>query len=188
MQSLTDRASDTHTSPEPPQTLPEEDMVSNLLSSVVAHPTGDGSLLSQQRTVFHTEDGQILYVTYTVNPALGEVNATRHSSASETSQRMVLRVTDDGSTFILPTENVELGGLDIESGLVPQLTVNGMYSLGLSEESLTSPLLQTSGIKNIFKDEEKLKQHPFVQINNRRRTEQVCGFCHFQTVNERNRF
>jgi hypothetical protein len=157
-------------------------MVSSLLGSVVANSTGDDTLLSQQQTgAFHTEDGQILYVTYTVNPALDEVSATHHSSTSESSQRMVLHVTDDGSTLVLPAENVEVGGFDIESGLVPQLTVNSVYSLvtneNLSEESLTSPLVQTSGIKNIFKEEEKLKQHPFVKISNRRRTEQVCGFC-----------
>jgi hypothetical protein len=172
-------------------------MVSSLLGSVVASSTGDGTLLSQQRTgAFHTEDGQILYVTYTVNPTLDEVGATQHSSASETSQRMVLHVTDDGNTIVLPAENVEVGGFDIESGLVSQLTVNGVYSLvtndNLSEESLTSPLVQASGIKNIFKEEEKLKQHPFIEINNRRRTEQVCGFCHFidhfLILNESNKF
>jgi hypothetical protein len=113
---------------------------------------------------------------------LDEVSATQHPSATEISQRMVLHVTDDGSTLVLPAENVEVGGIDVESGLVPQLTVNGVYSLvtndNLSEESSASPLVQTSDMKN-KKEEEKLKQRPFVEINNRRRTEQVCGFCHF---------
>lgn len=163
-----------------PQTLPEEDMVTSLLGSVVTNSTGDDTLLSQQRTgAFHTADGQILYVTYTVNPTLDEVSATHQPSASEISQRMVLHVTDDGSTLVLPSDNVEVGGFDVESGLVPQLTVNGVYSLvtndNLSEEPTTTPLVQTSDMKST-KQEEKLKQRPFVEINNRRRTEQVCGF------------
>jgi hypothetical protein len=176
--------SDTLTDPEQPQTLAEEDMVASLLGSVVTNSTGDDTLLSQQRTgAFRTEDGQILYVTYTVNPALNEATATQHPSANETSQRMVLHVADDGSTLVLPAANVEVGGFDVESGLMPQLTVNGVYSLvtndNLSEESLPSPLVQTSDIKNVIKEEEKLKQCSFVESNNCRRTEQVCRFCHF---------
>jgi hypothetical protein len=179
LQNLTERVNDTLTSSAQPQTLPEEDMVASLLGSVVTNSTCDDNLLSQQRTgAFHTADGQILYVTYTVNPTLDEVNAVHQSSASEISQRMVLHVTDDGSTLVLPAENVEMGGFDVESGLVPQLTVNGVYSLvtsdNLPEESAAS-LVQTSDVKNT-KEEEKLKQRPFVKINNRRRTEQVCGF------------
>jgi hypothetical protein len=153
-------------------------MVASLLGSVVTNSTCDDSLLSQQRTgAFHTADGQVLYVTYTVNPTLDEVSATHEQSASEVSQRMVLHVTDDGSTLVLPAGNVEVGGFDVESGLVPHLTVNGVYSLvtndSLTEESETSPLVQTSDMKGTT-GEEKLKQRPFVEINNRRRTEQVC--------------
>lgn len=170
--------SDNLTSPEQPQPLPEEDMVVSLLGSVVTNSAGDDTLLSQQQAgVVHAEDGQILCVTYIVNPTLDEVSETQHPSASEISQRMVLHVTDDGTTFVLPAENVEVGGFDVESGLVPHLTVNGMYSLAtndtLCEESLTSSLVLTSDPKNISKEEARLKNRPFIEINDRRRTEQV---------------
>jgi hypothetical protein len=178
LQNLTDGVRGSLTSPEQPQSLPEEDMVVNLLGSVVANSTGDDTLLSQQQSrVVHPESGQILCVTYIVNPTLGEVSGPQHPSASEISQRMVLHVTDDGTTLVLPAENVEVGGFDVESGLVPHLTVNGMYSLAtndsLSEESLTSSLVLTSDLKNINKEEARLKNRPFIEINDRRRTEQV---------------
>lgn len=180
MQNLTERVNDTLTSSVQPQTLPGEDMVTSFLGSVVTNSTGDETLLSQQRTgAFHTADGQILYVTYTVNPTLDVVSAIHQPYASEISQRMVLHVTNDGSTLVLPAENVEVGGFDVGSGLVPQLAVNGVYSLvtndSLSEDPAAPPLIQTSDMKST-KEEEKLKQRPFVEINNRRRTEQVCGF------------
>lgn len=179
-QNLTDRVNDNVTSPEQPQPLPEEDMVVSLLGSVVTNSTGDDTLLSQQQAgVVHAEDGQILCVTYIVNPTLDEVTDTQQPPASEISQRMVLHVADDGTTLVLPAENVEVGGFDIESGLVPHLTVNGMYTLAtndnLSEESLTSPLVLTSDLKNISKEEARLKNRPFIEINDRRRTEQVIG-------------
>jgi hypothetical protein len=172
-QNLTEKVSDNLTSPEQPQPLPEEDMVVSLLGSVVTDATSDDNLLSQQQA----GDGQILCVTYIVNPTLDEVGETQHPSASEISQRMVLHVADDGTTLVLPAENVEVGAFDIESGLVP-LTVNSLYSLAtndsLSEESLTSPLVLTSDLKNISKEEARLKNCPFIEINDRRRTEQVC--------------
>ncbi|KAJ9574270.1 hypothetical protein L9F63_026085, partial [Diploptera punctata] len=162
-------------------TLSEEmgnEIVSSLLSSVVPTTNDEALVPQQQLGIIQNADGQILFLTYIINPALStgdELDTSQLVQSNESSQRMVLHVTDDGSTMVLPAECI--GDLDIigtgDNGILPQWTVNGLCSL-IADSSLPQSLEQNSDAKDV-KENENVNQCSFIEINNRRRTEQLVG-------------
>ena len=182
MQNYVERVPDTmpsldHT--EQAQPLSEEingEMINNILSSVLPSCMNDETLVPHEQSgLIQNADGEIMFFTYTVNstpPPVDELY-TQSAHTTETSQKMILHVTDDGSTVMVPAECV--GGFDVlgsnENGIMPQWTVNNLCSL-VPDPSLTHSVDLNSNEKN-FKENERLKQSSSTDTDDRRRTEQV---------------
>ncbi|XP_068087068.1 zinc finger protein 271 [Anabrus simplex] len=118
-------------------TEPELSLVADKSASHLLGPDVDAVEFSdsQPRTgTLETEDGQILYATYTVNPCQ-ELNA-----APSDQQRMILYVGEDGSTFVLPAlgDQPSLSAVNadgVES--VHQYAVDSVFSLLPRENGIT---------------------------------------------------